>query len=177
MIERYSDHAANGAPRDEFRHRARDLAAAARDDPLCLPDRHRDRATVSGPRTRLPTVSGYEAVYYPDKPGELLADDERCAQALTPRGGSHAGDRRCADPVMNSYRGTPRTLGNAAVARVRLICVVQKCGHQVEPDLGGMVEPHGAEMMIPDWHTLPGRCRFQRSSIVVSSGGGRFCPL
>src|SRR6516162_4107484 len=32
-------------------------------------------------------------------------------------------------------------------------------------------------MTVPDWHALPGRCRFRRASIVVSSGGGDFAPL
>ena len=46
----------------------------------------------------------------------------------------------------------PTTLGNAAAARVYFIVWCFDCRHRVEPDLATMVERHGAEMTVPDWH-------------------------
>lgn len=43
-------------------------------------------------------------------------------------------------------------LGNATVARVRLIVWCLDCWHQVEPDAAQMTERHGAETTVLDWH-------------------------
>ena len=72
---------------------------------------------------------------------------------------------------MNSYRGPPMTLGNAAAARVRLIVVWCKdCAHQVEPDPGEMVQRYGAKMSVPDWRVrlVCGRCGSRRIYIIVT---------
>jgi hypothetical protein len=46
---------------------------------------------------------------------------------------------------MNAYSGSPMTLGNAAVASVRLIVWCLDCRHQVETDPAEIVKPlrHG----------------------------------
>jgi hypothetical protein len=43
------------------------------------------------------------------------------------------------------------TLGNAAVARVRLIVWCKACHRQVEPDSVEQAERYGADMPVPDW--------------------------
>ncbi len=53
--------------------------------------------------------------------------------------------------MTNAYRGPPMTLGNAAVARVRLIVWCLYCRHQIEPDPAELVERFGAETTVPDW--------------------------
>ena len=37
--------------------------------------------------------------------------------------------------------------------RGRLGVWCRDCGHQVEPDPGGMAERHGAEMTVLEWHS------------------------
>jgi hypothetical protein len=43
-------------------------------------------------------------------------------------------------PWMDSYRGSPMTLGNAATAGVRLIVWCRECSRQVDPDPAEMAE-------------------------------------
>jgi hypothetical protein len=64
---------------------------------------------------------------------------------------------------MNSYRGPPMTLGNAAKAGIRLIVSCRGCGRQIEPDPAEMAERYGAETAVPDW----------RARLVCSGCGSR----
>jgi len=56
---------------------------------------------------------------------------------------------------MLSYDGPPMTLGNAAVARVRLIVWCKECQHQVEPNLAEIAARYGAETPVLDWRERP----------------------
>jgi hypothetical protein len=47
--------------------------------------------------------------------------------------------------VTSSYTGPPMTLGNAAMAGVRLIVWCRDCHHLVEPDPAEQAEQYGAE--------------------------------
>jgi hypothetical protein len=47
--------------------------------------------------------------------------------------------------------GPPMTLGNAAVARVRLIVWCKACGHRAEPDPAEIAQRYGAETVVLDW--------------------------
>ena len=51
------------------------------------------------------------------------------------------------------------TLGNAAVARVRLIVWRKGCQHQVEPDPAGMAARYGARRPHRVTDLAGGRCR------------------
>ena len=53
-------------------------------------------------------------------------------------------------PKLKSYSGPPMPLGNAAVARVRLIVWCKQCQHQVEPDPAEMAARYGAETSVLD---------------------------
>jgi hypothetical protein len=55
------------------------------------------------------------------------------------------------------------TLGNAAVARVRLIVWCKSCGHRAEPDPGEIAQRYGAETTVLDW----------RDRLVCSQCGSR----
>src|SRR6516165_11589955 len=50
--------------------------------------------------------------------------------------------------LMKSPPGPPMTLGNAAVARVRLIVWCKARGHQVDPDPAEMAAPYGDETSV-----------------------------
>jgi hypothetical protein len=52
---------------------------------------------------------------------------------------------------VKSEPGPPMTLGNAAVARVRLIGWRKECQHQIEPGPAEMAARYGAETPVPDW--------------------------
>jgi hypothetical protein len=69
---------------------------------------------------------------------------------------------------MNAYTGPPMTLGNAAVAQVRLIVWCLDCRHQVEPGPAEMAERYGAETTVPDWHKrlVCGQCDSRRVDVV-----------
>jgi hypothetical protein len=71
---------------------------------------------------------------------------------------------------MNSYRGPPMTLGNAAAAKVRLIVWCRDCGRQIEPDPAEMAERHGAETAVIDWRTrlLCSGCGSRQIDFVVT---------
>ncbi len=49
---------------------------------------------------------------------------------------------------MNASDGPPMTLGNAAVAHLRLIVWCLNCRHQVEPDPVEMAKRYGADMTV-----------------------------
>jgi hypothetical protein len=71
---------------------------------------------------------------------------------------------------VNRYSGPPMTLGNAAVAHVRLIVWCLDCRHQVEPDPAEMAKRYGAEVAVLDWHArlVCSRCGSRRGDMVVS---------
>ena len=62
------------------------------------------------------------------------------------------------------------TLGNAAVAHVRLIVCCLDCRHQVEPDPAAMAQRYGAEMTVPEWpaRLACSRCGSRNVDMVVS---------
>jgi hypothetical protein len=63
---------------------------------------------------------------------------------------------------MKSEPGPPMTLGNAAIARARLIVWCKACQHQVKPDPAEMAARCGADTPVLDW----------RERLVCSSGSG-----
>ena len=65
--------------------------------------------------------------------------------------------------AMNSYSGPPRTLGNAAAARVRLVVWLKACGHRSEPDSAEQARWYGAETPVLAW----------RAGLVCSACGSR----
>jgi len=79
--------------------------------------------------------------------------------------------------LMKSPPGPPMTLGNAAVARVRLIVWCKARGHQVDPDPAEMAAPYGDETSVLDWRERPvcSQCDGQQVDIWCSpepSGDG-----
>jgi hypothetical protein len=44
------------------------------------------------------------------------------------------------------------TLGNAAIAKVRLIVCCKAGGHQVEPGPAELARTYGPDVAVPDWH-------------------------
>jgi len=77
-----------------------------------------------------------------------------------------------------SKPGPPMTLGNAAVARVRLIVWCLDCRHQVEPDPAEMGQRYGAEMRVPDWRErlVCPRCGSRNVDMVVTGTERRTLP-
>jgi len=68
---------------------------------------------------------------------------------------------------MKSEPSPPMTLGNAAVARVRLIVPCKACQHHVEPDPAEMAQRYGAETPVSDW----------RERLVCSKCGSRHIDM
>jgi hypothetical protein len=70
------------------------------------------------------------------------------------------------------------TLGNAAVARVRLIVWCSECQHQVEPDLIEMEVRYGAKTPVLDWRErlFCCRCRFHRLRTGIAASNDRSPP-
>jgi hypothetical protein len=52
---------------------------------------------------------------------------------------------------MKSYSGRPMTLGNAAVAGVRLVVWCKSCRRSAEPDAAEMARQYGSGTSVLDW--------------------------
>ena len=72
--------------------------------------------------------------------------------------------------LMKSPPGLPMTLGNAAVAHVRLIVWCKVCGHQVEPDPAELAERHGADVTVRGWckRLACSKCGNREADMVVT---------
>jgi hypothetical protein len=71
---------------------------------------------------------------------------------------------------MISEAGSPMTLGNVAVARVRFIVWCLECRHQVEPDPAEMARQYGPESLFPEWRKrlVSSRCGSRNIDMVVT---------
>jgi hypothetical protein len=71
---------------------------------------------------------------------------------------------------LRSQIGASMTLGNAAVARLRLIVWCKECRHQVEPDVADLAERFGADMPVLKWkeRLVCSGCGLRRVNMVVT---------
>jgi hypothetical protein len=67
--------------------------------------------------------------------------------------------------------GPPITLGNAALAHLRLIVWCRDCGHQVEPEPAEMARRHSPEVTVIVWSKRLICSRFSSRILFLMSRG------